>query len=206
LLTHSRPPSRRTLAIHVQYTRKPARCQFTTVLGVTKTRGFLHPDQSARNATQNSLCRAVSRGRGRCACRASNCRRRARFSRTRSWRELKAMTNQPRRFRSDTILARILSELSNFAFRKALIVRAYDVLARCGPFLLPPSLNCCLNRGLLRREGVGRIEPSFGHTERYAPRQRTPRESHRVLFIYNLSKALSDEASKEVQEHEHFRT
>ena len=25
-------------------------------LGVTKTRGFLHPDQNVLNATQNSLC------------------------------------------------------------------------------------------------------------------------------------------------------
>src|ERR1700730_16460075 len=50
------------------------------VLGVTKTRGCLHPDQHILNATQNSLCKAVNRRRGRCACRASNCRRRARFS------------------------------------------------------------------------------------------------------------------------------
>src|ERR1039457_1843476 len=34
--------------------------QFTTVLGVTKTRGCLHPDQHILNATQNSLCRAVN--------------------------------------------------------------------------------------------------------------------------------------------------
>src|SRR5438034_985396 len=81
LLTRFRPPTWRTLETHVQYKRNPARCQFTTVLGVTKTRGFLHPDQNVLNATQNSLCRAVNRRRGRCACRASNCRRRARFSR-----------------------------------------------------------------------------------------------------------------------------
>ena len=42
--------------------------------------GLVHPDQNVRNATQNSLCRAVNRRRGCCACRASNCRRRARFS------------------------------------------------------------------------------------------------------------------------------
>jgi uncharacterized protein YeeX (DUF496 family) len=30
--------------------------------------------------------------------------------------------------------------------------------------------------------------------------------AHRVLLIYNLSKTSSDEASEEVQEHEHFRT
>ena|SRR5271165_1857756 len=70
LLTRFRPPTRLNLETHVQYKRNPARCQFTTVLGVTKTRGFLHPDQNVRNATQNSLCRAVNRRRGRCACRA----------------------------------------------------------------------------------------------------------------------------------------
>jgi integrase len=42
--------------------------------------GLVHPDQNVRNATQHSLCRAVNRRRGCCACRASNCRRRAGFS------------------------------------------------------------------------------------------------------------------------------
>jgi hypothetical protein len=104
------------VALNVQYKRNPARCQFTTVLGVTNTRGFFHPDQNILNATQNSLCRAVNRRRGRCACRASNCRRRARFSRTRSSRERKALTIQPRRCRSDTIIAGILSEKSESSF------------------------------------------------------------------------------------------
>src|SRR5437879_8320827 len=93
-----------------QYKRNPARCQFTTVLGVTKTRGCLHPDTHIRNATQNSLCRAVNRRRGRCACRASNCRRRARFSRPRYTRQLKELTNQPRICRTVSIIARILAE------------------------------------------------------------------------------------------------
>src|SRR6267154_2752568 len=51
----------RTLETHVQYKRNPARCQFTTALGVTKTRGFLHPDQHVHNATQNSLCGAAEK-------------------------------------------------------------------------------------------------------------------------------------------------
>jgi hypothetical protein len=61
LLTLLRPPTRLTLEIHVQYKRNAARCQFTTALGVTKMRGFLHPDQKVLKATQNSLCRAVNR-------------------------------------------------------------------------------------------------------------------------------------------------
>ena len=117
LLTRFRPPTWLILETHVQYKRNPARCQFTTVLGVTKTRGCLHPDQHILNATQNSLCRAVHRRRGRCACRASNCRRRARFSRTRSARERKALTIHERRCRSDTIMATILSEKSESALR-----------------------------------------------------------------------------------------
>ena len=95
---------------------KPGAMPVTTVLGVTKMSGLVHPDQNVLNATQNSLCRAVNRRRGCCACRASNCRRRARFSRTRSSRERKTLTNQPRKCRSDTIMARILAEKSESTF------------------------------------------------------------------------------------------
>jgi len=95
---------------------KSRSCQFTTVLGVTKTRGCLHADQHILNATQNSLCRAVNRRRGRCACSASNCRRRAMFSRVRSARQLSELTNQPRKCRSDTIMARILAEKTESSF------------------------------------------------------------------------------------------
>ncbi len=70
MLTRFRPPTGLARETHVQYKRKPARCQLTTVLGVTKTRGFVHPDQNVLNATQNNLCRAVNRRRGRLACRA----------------------------------------------------------------------------------------------------------------------------------------
>src|SRR5215471_15801679 len=55
LLTRFRPPTRLNLEIHIQYKRNPARCQFTTVRGVTKTRGFLHPDQNILKATQNTF-------------------------------------------------------------------------------------------------------------------------------------------------------
>src|SRR5260370_23239555 len=116
LLTRFSPPIWLTLENHVQYKRNPARCQFTTVLGVTKMSGLVHPDQNVRNATQNSLCRAVNRRRGCCACRASNCRRRARFSRTRASREWKALTNQPRKCRSHTIIDGVISEKSESSF------------------------------------------------------------------------------------------
>jgi len=93
------------------YNRNPARCQPTTVLGVTPTKGFVHPGQNVFNAIQNSLCGAASRGRDRWACRVSNCRRRTRFSRTRFCRELKAPTIQPRKCRSDRIVAAIMSRI-----------------------------------------------------------------------------------------------
>src|SRR6266851_5962819 len=131
LLTHLRPPTCLALETQVQYKRNPARCQLTTVLGVTKTRGFVHPDQNVLNATQNSLCRAVNRRRGRLACRASSGRRRAKFSRTRPFRERKALTTHPRRYRSNTIMARILSEQIRIQLlAKSLILRVYDILAR----------------------------------------------------------------------------
>jgi len=44
LLTRFRPPAWLTLETHVQYKRNPARCQFTTVLGVTKMRGLVQFD------------------------------------------------------------------------------------------------------------------------------------------------------------------
>src|SRR5437016_14629505 len=130
LLTRFRP-TWPILETHVQYKRNPARCQFTTVLGVTKTRGCIHPDQHTLNATQNSLCRAVNRRRGRCACRASNCRRRARFSRTRSTRQLKELTNQPRKSRSDKIMAKNFSGKDRIELcAKSLISQVYGLLAR----------------------------------------------------------------------------
>src|SRR6516165_10696770 len=116
LLTPFRPPTRLNLEIHIQYKRNPVPCQFTTLRGVTKTRGFLHPDQNVLNATQNSLCRAVNRVRGCCACKASSCWRRAKFSRTRSSRERKELMIHPRRCRSDTIMARIVAEKSESSF------------------------------------------------------------------------------------------
>src|SRR5664280_3089670 len=61
LLTGFRPPLDLALESHFQYSRKPARCQPTTVLGVTWMRGSFHRAQHLRNTTQNSLCGAVSR-------------------------------------------------------------------------------------------------------------------------------------------------
>ena len=122
--------------------------------------GLVHPDQNVRNATQNSLCRAVNRRRGCCACRASNCRRRARFSRTRSSRERKTLTNQPRKCRSDTMIAGIISEKSESSFAPSHSFcrcttfwrgtelagsKGCSILVLCGTETsnLPPRFYCC---------------------------------------------------------------
>jgi hypothetical protein len=44
-----------TLEISLQYIRKPARCQRTTVSGVTTRRACFHPDQTRRAITQKEL-------------------------------------------------------------------------------------------------------------------------------------------------------
>src|SRR5437660_1501307 len=106
-----------------------AQCQFTTVLGVTKTRGLVHPDQNVLNAIQNSLCRVVNRWRGRCACRASSCRRRAVED------EILAGTasaehpteEMPERHdHSKNLIGTIRIQL----FANSFILQVYDVLAR----------------------------------------------------------------------------
>ena len=117
-LTGLRPPLCRVRESHFQYSRKLARCQPTTVLGVTTMRAPFHPTQSLRNTTQNSLCNAVSLWRGRLACRATSCWRRARFSRMRSSRELRTLKIQPRRCRSGAIMAGILLKTANRVCRQ----------------------------------------------------------------------------------------
>jgi len=57
----------------VQYKRKPARCQRTTVSGVTTTRAFLHPVQNRRAKTQNSLSGAERPGLGLRALKTTSC-------------------------------------------------------------------------------------------------------------------------------------
>jgi len=53
-----------TLEIRLQYLRKPARCQRTTVSGVTMMRELFQADQNRRAETQNSLSRGLSLGLG----------------------------------------------------------------------------------------------------------------------------------------------
>ena len=79
----------------------------TTVSGVITTKGFRQPDHSRRSVTQNR--REPCRGRGRWACKASNCCHNARFSRMRSAGDRNTPVSQPNRCRKRASMAAILS-------------------------------------------------------------------------------------------------
>src|SRR3989442_587991 len=92
--------------------------------------GFFHPCQSFLKTIQNNFCLADRRRRGRLACNARSCWRKARFSRMRSCREQKALMIQPMRCRSDATMADILSEARNPSRCKSFILGLHDVLMR----------------------------------------------------------------------------
>jgi len=75
-----RPIGLRTREISLQYKRKPARCQRTTVSGVTTMRACCHPDQNLRAMTQQTLSNISSLGLGCFRFSTASCWRRARFS------------------------------------------------------------------------------------------------------------------------------
>ena len=83
--------------------------------------GLVHPDQNVRNATQNSLCRAVNRRRGCCACRASNCLAMVSEERQPSLRGIWISRSSPDPSR-DTPFRELETQLEQFA-----------VNARCSP-------------------------------------------------------------------------
>jgi len=59
-----RPVTRRTVEMARQYIANPARCQRTTVPGLTTTRASFHPAQNRLATTQNSLSNIPIGGRG----------------------------------------------------------------------------------------------------------------------------------------------
>jgi hypothetical protein len=73
LLTHFLPAPVRCRESHFQYILNPARCQRTTVSGLTKINACFHPDQSCRIATQNNLFAGASCGTGRFFFKAVSC-------------------------------------------------------------------------------------------------------------------------------------
>src|ERR1700739_4019696 len=80
--------------IQLQYSRKPARCQRTTVSGLTSTRDCFQAPQKRRANTQKVLSTAPIRGLGLRFSTASCCRR-ARFFRSRLRCDCKQRLSRP---------------------------------------------------------------------------------------------------------------
>ena len=94
LLTHFLPAWTLHREIQAQYSLKPSRCQRTTVSGWTRINARFHPGHSRRNITQKNLSGTANCGRGCFRLSSPSCCRRARFSKSRSWRERKTRTNR----------------------------------------------------------------------------------------------------------------
>lgn len=82
--------------IKLQYSRKPARCQRTTVSGVTARRDLFQSVQNRHASTQNSLSKGLSFGLARLRFRTASCWRRARFSSSSPRRERKPRATSPK--------------------------------------------------------------------------------------------------------------
>src|SRR6201998_1376642 len=94
------------LETSLQYRRKPARCQRTTVSGVTMRRDCFQPDQTRRATTQKTRSKLLRLGRGRRRFKTERCWRRAKFSRRRFRCERKRRTIVPKKSLTDRSMAR----------------------------------------------------------------------------------------------------
>ena len=133
LLTCFRPPICLTLETHVQYKRNPARCQFTTVLEVTKMRGFLA--SSTRTRTFSTQPRTACGGQsivGEDVARAEPTIAdgepgfRGRDPPGNGKRSHPAEEVSERRDHSQNLIGQVRFQL----FAKSFILQVYDVLAR----------------------------------------------------------------------------
>ena len=86
-----------------QKRRKPARCQATTVSGLTTIRAWLHKGQNGRRRIQNARSCLLRRGRGVFLFSTPSCWRRARISRPRLYRERKKAPKQVMKPRKKSI-------------------------------------------------------------------------------------------------------
>src|SRR5690349_20749773 len=85
-----------------QYSRKPARCQPTTVAGCTIRRALAQRDQKRRSVVQKNLSSRFSCGRGRLRLKTVSCCRNARISRAVSLRLRKNTRKAAARARVDS--------------------------------------------------------------------------------------------------------
>src|ERR1700756_602691 len=85
--------------IQLQYSRNPARCQRTTVSGVTTRRDFFHSDQNRHASIQKSLSKGKSVGLSCLRFSTASCWRSAKFSSSSLRRERKQRANSPKHSR-----------------------------------------------------------------------------------------------------------
>ncbi len=90
------PTGLRTLETNLPYRRKPARCQRTTVSGVTMMSDRFPPIQTLRATTQKRRSNVPRLGRGWRRFRTASCWRNAKFSRRRLRRVRKRRTSVPK--------------------------------------------------------------------------------------------------------------
>jgi hypothetical protein len=84
-----------TLEIRFQYLRKPARCQRTTVSGVTMMRELFQADQNRCASTQKSLSRGLTFGLRCFRFNTVSCCRSAKFSKSSVRCERKQRASSP---------------------------------------------------------------------------------------------------------------
>src|ERR1700680_1622918 len=84
-----------TFEIKLQYRRKPALCQRTTVSGVTTMRDCFHPDQNRRVATQKKMSSMRGLGFGGLGFSTVRCCRRDKFARSKCRRERNMRMSTP---------------------------------------------------------------------------------------------------------------
>ena len=73
---------------HFQYRRKPLRCHFVTVSGLTRINAFFHFGQALWRPTQKAWSPSWILGLGRLSLKIASCCLKARFSIRRSWFDL----------------------------------------------------------------------------------------------------------------------
>src|SRR5215472_1659194 len=105
-----RPTGPRTREITLQYMRKPARCQRTTVSGVTMMTACFHRDHSRLMATQKNLSNRLRAGRGRRRFSTVNCCRSKKFSKMRFWRLRKIRRSDPSASHSTLSIIGVITE------------------------------------------------------------------------------------------------
>jgi hypothetical protein len=119
-----------TFEITLQYRRKPARRQRTTVSGVTPMSDCFHFDRNRRTAIQTSLSKLLRLGRRRRRFSTASCCRRTNFSKARSRWLRKRRKSAPNQSKNKLSMAGVITERRRMAVATLLISKWARVLAR----------------------------------------------------------------------------